>query len=40
MKLHKDLHNCGKGFSGVIKIVRRPAGILKFCEFCGKEFAK
>lgn len=40
VKIKENIHNCGRGFKGVIKIVRRPVGIVKFCEFCGKEFSK
>jgi hypothetical protein len=39
MKIRKNIHNCGRGFKGVIKVVKRPGiGVIKFCEFCGKEF--
>jgi len=40
VKINKALHNCGNGYKGIIKIVKRPAGVIKFCEFCGKEFLK
>ena len=36
--IKEKIHRCGNGFKGVIKIVRRPEGAIKFCEFCGKEF--
>jgi hypothetical protein len=39
MKLNKKMHNCGRGFKGAVRIINRPGiGIIKFCEFCGKEF--
>jgi hypothetical protein len=41
MRIKQQLHDCGKGFKGVVRSINRPGiGIIKFCEFCGKEFRK
>lgn len=40
VKIKKGIHYCGGGFKGIVKVVRRPSGMIKFCEFCGKEFRK
>jgi hypothetical protein len=39
MSVKEEIHKCGNGFRGIVKVVKRPGvGVIKFCEFCGKEF--